>query len=79
MNSLSQSLPDGEGDPEQHLWALKEDRVPDLQHGGRRQAGGKHGEEPLHSEHVGQRRLVAAWENTRHLWGSGFAHINPMI
>lgn len=61
MNSLSQSLPDGEGDPEQHLWALKEDRVPDLQHGGRRQAGGEHGEEPLHREDVGQRRLVAAW------------------
>lgn len=60
VHSLSQSLPDGEGGPEQHLRTLEENRVPDLEHGGRRQAGGEHGEEPLHSEHVGQRRLVAA-------------------
>ncbi len=67
FNSLSQSLPDGKGDPEQNLWPLEENRVPDLQHRGRRQAGGEHGEEPLHSEHVGQWRLVAAWEKT-HAW-----------
>lgn len=64
-DSLSQPLPDGDGDPEQNLGALEEHRVPDLQHGGRRQAGGEHGEEPLHREHVGQRRLVAAWEERR--------------
>lgn len=76
LHSLSQSLPDGEGDSEQHLWTLKENRVPDFQHGGRRQAGGEHGEEPLHSEHVGQRGLVAAWgkSDVCYLWNSGSAY-----
>jgi len=60
VHSLSQSLPDGECDSKQNLGAFEEHRVPDLQHGGRRQAGGEHREEPLHREHVGQRRLVAA-------------------
>lgn len=64
LYSLSQSLPDGEGNPEEHLGAFEENRVPDLQHRGRRQAGGEDGEEPLHGEHVGERRLVAAWSET---------------
>lgn len=64
LYSLSQSLPDGEGNPEQHLGAFEENRVPDLEHGGRRQAGGEDGEEPLHGEHVGERRLVATWSET---------------
>lgn len=64
LYSLSQSLPDGEGDPEQHLGAFEENRVPDLEHRGRRQAGGEDGEEPLHGEHVGERRLVATWGQT---------------
>lgn len=61
---LSQSLPDGQGDPEQHLRAFKENRVPDLEHRGRRQAGGEDGEEPLHGEDVGERRLVATCNET---------------
>lgn len=64
LYSLSQSLPDGEGNPEQHLGAFEENRVPDLEHRGRRQAGGEDGEEPLHGEHVGERRLVATWSET---------------
>lgn len=64
LYSLSQSLPDGEGDPEQNLGAFEENRVPDLEHRGRRQAGGEDGEEPLHGEHIGERRLVAAWSKT---------------
>lgn len=64
LYSLSQPLPDGEGNPEQHLGAFEENRVPDLEHRGRRQAGGEDGEEPLHGEHVGERRLVATWSDT---------------
>lgn len=64
LYSLSQSLPDGEGDPEQNLRAFEENRVPDLEHCGRRQAGGEDGEEPLHGEHVGERWLVATWSET---------------
>ena len=49
---------DGDGGVEQHLRAVQEDGVPHLPSGLLRQSRGKHGEEPLHGEDVGQRGLV---------------------
>lgn len=79
-NLLSEFGPDGQSHTQQHFRALKEDRVPDLQHVVMGQTGGKHGQKPLHGEDVGKRRLIAAWNTMQLSWykHSSFAsiHIN---
>ena len=58
-SSLFQLRPDGQSCPEENLVALQQNQVPDPEDGLPREAGREEGEEPLHGEHVGQRRLVA--------------------
>ena len=61
MNNSSIPLHDGQdgnGGVEQHLGAVQEDGVPYPAGGLPGESRGKHGEEPLHGEDVGQRGLV---------------------
>lgn len=50
--------PDGEGGPEQNFGALEHEGVPEPKDGGPWEARREEREEPLHAEHVHQRRLV---------------------
>ncbi len=78
INLLSEFGPDGKSYTQQHLRALKEDRVPDLQHGVMGQTSGKHGQKPLHGEDVGERRLIAAWNTMQLTWNRQFFCIHML-
>lgn len=56
---LGERLPNGERGAQEDVAALEEDEVPHAQHGRLGQARGEQREEPLHGEHVRERRLDA--------------------
>lgn len=51
-------MPEGECGAQEHFGALEQNAVPEAENGGLRQTRREQREQPLHREHVRQRRLV---------------------